>query len=201
MNVRQMLESERGELVELLRSLSPDQWETPSLCTGWTVRDVVCHLQTDTVSLSSYGLLGLRNRFSVNRVNAALVERFRQLPTAELVKRLDGRFGWFAKLSPGLALSDTFVHQQDIRRPLGLERKVPEERLVHVLGNPDPFAAPGRYMKGLRWEATDVDWAKGTGPVVRGPGEALALAMVGRGVAVDDLEGDGVALVRERCKR
>ncbi|WP_067545891.1 maleylpyruvate isomerase family mycothiol-dependent enzyme [Nocardia crassostreae] len=201
MNVRQMLEDERGELVELLRSLSAEQWETPSLCAGWTVRDVVCHLQTDTVSLSSYGLLGLRSLFSVDRINNGLVERFRPMPADVLVERLATTSGWFSRLSPGLALSDTFVHQQDIRRPLGLERNVPAERLVHVLTNPDPFAAPGRYMKGLRWEATDIDWSKGSGPAVRGPGEALALAMVGRAVAVAELEGDGVALVRERCKR
>ncbi|MFB8004508.1 maleylpyruvate isomerase family mycothiol-dependent enzyme [Nocardia sp. NPDC056000] len=198
MNVRQLLIDERGELVELLRSLTPEEWETPSLCAGWRVRDVVSHLQTDTVSLPSYALLGLRNP-STDRLNQALVEQFNGRPTGELVDRLVEPRGWFSRYMPKTALSDSFVHQQDIRRPLGREREVPAERLVAVLDNPDMFAGPGRYLKGLRWEATDVDWSKGSGPLVRGPGEALALAMVGRTVAFDDLEGAGVNELRARC--
>ncbi|MBF6084214.1 hypothetical protein GV791_07005 [Nocardia cyriacigeorgica] len=34
-----------------------------------------------------------------------------------------------------------------------------------------------------------------------GPGEALALAMVGRTAALDDLTGEGVAELRRRCAR
>ncbi|MFJ4657689.1 maleylpyruvate isomerase family mycothiol-dependent enzyme [Nocardia sp. NPDC088792] len=197
MTVRGMLDDERSELVELLRSLTEAEWETPSLCTGWQVRDVIGHLQADSVSLGSYVLLGLRNP-SVNRINQALVDRFRALPTAELVDRLDRPGGWFSHYLPRLALSDMFVHQQDIRRPLGHPRKVPAERLVAVLEKPDPYANPRKYLKGLRWEATDADWSTGTGPLVRGPGEALALAMVGRPAALADLEGDGVPVLRTR---
>ncbi|MFI1918444.1 maleylpyruvate isomerase family mycothiol-dependent enzyme [Nocardia sp. NPDC020380] len=197
MTVRGMLDDERGELVELLRSLTETEWETPSLCMGWQVRDVVGHLQADSISLAAYLLLGLRNP-SVNRINQALVDRFRALPTAELVDRLDRPDGWFARCAPRLALADMFVHQQDIRRPLGYARKVPAERLAAVLDKPDPYANPRKYLKGLRWEATDTKWSKGSGPLVRGPGEALALAMVGRGIALDDLEGDGVPALRAR---
>lgn len=189
---------ERGELVELLRSLTVEEWETPSLCAGWRVVDVVSHLQTDTVSLPGYLARGLRNP-GVDKLNAALVREFRQRPTSELVDRLVEPDGWFSRYMPKLALSDSFVHQQDIRRPLGRERKIPAERLVMVLSNPDIFAGPGRYLKGLRWEATDAEWSKGSGPLVRGPGEALALAMVGRTAALDDLEGDGVPELRARC--
>ncbi|WP_330181905.1 maleylpyruvate isomerase family mycothiol-dependent enzyme [Nocardia sp. NBC_01503] len=198
MNVRQLLRDERGELVELLRSLSDQEWETPSLCAGWRVRDVVGHLQTDSVGLPSYLLMGLRAG-SVNGTNTAVVEHFSTLPNAELVDRLEKANGWFSRYMPKTALADTFVHQQDIRRPLGRERKIPAERLIAVLEHPDPFASPGRYLKGLRWEATDADWSRGSGPLVRGPGEALALAMVGRTVALDDLDGDGVPELRVRC--
>ncbi|NNH72077.1 maleylpyruvate isomerase family mycothiol-dependent enzyme [Nocardia uniformis] len=195
-----MLHEERAELVELLRSLTNEEWETPTLCAGWRVRDLVGHLQTDTVSLPNYLLMTVRAGFAVDRVNQALVDRFAALPPQELVDRLAGSNGWFTRFSPGLALSDMFVHQQDIRRPLGRPRtEIPAGRLLAVLNYPDPFAKPKRYLRGLRWEATDVDWTKGSGPLVRGPGEALALAMVGRTVALADLEGDGVPTLRERC--
>ncbi|MBL1077894.1 maleylpyruvate isomerase family mycothiol-dependent enzyme [Nocardia sp. 2] len=197
MNVRGLLQAERAELVELLRSLSDAEWETPSLCAGWSVRDVVCHLQTDAVSLQSYLLLSLRNP-SIDRTNQALIRQVRTLSNAELIDRLAAADGWFSRYLPRIALADNFVHQQDIRRPLGRERTVPEKRLRAVLGSPDPFALPWRNTHGLRWEATDIQWSKGSGPLVRGPGEALALAMVGRPVALDDLRGDGVAELRRR---
>jgi hypothetical protein len=57
-----------------------------------------------------------------------------------------------------------------------------------------------RRVAGLRLEATDVDWSHGAGPLVRGPGEALLLAMLGRGQAVDDLEGDGRAAFGYRMR-
>jgi hypothetical protein len=45
--------------------------------------------------------------------------------------------------------------------------------------------------------ATDIDWAAGAGPEVRGRGEALLLAMTGRAEAVSgELRGDGVRLLR-----
>ncbi|MBO0855301.1 MAG: hypothetical protein J2P18_16240, partial [Nocardia sp.] len=90
------------------------------------------------------------------------------------------------------------VHHQDIRRPLGRPRQIPAERLIAVLGRPDPFARPGRFTRGLRMVATDVAWSSGSGPEVRGTGEALALAMVGRPIVLDELTGDGVRTLRER---
>ncbi|WP_280258599.1 maleylpyruvate isomerase family mycothiol-dependent enzyme [Nocardia wallacei] len=197
MDTREMLRAERGELVSLLRELSEEEWETPSLCTGWRVRDVVAHLQTDTVSLGTYLGFTVRGR-SVDGVNDLLVREFGARPTEELVDRLDSAGGWFTRMAPGIALADMVVHQQDIRRPLGRAREVPAERLVAVLSHPDPFAFPRRYTRGLRYVATDVEWSRGKGPEVRGPGEALALVMVGRPAALDDLEGDGVAILRER---
>ncbi len=192
-----MLAQERAELVSLLRTLSDEEWETPSLCAGWRVRDVVAHLQTDTVSLTTYLGLSLRGR-SPDRVNDLLVRQFSPLPPATLTDRLAAPAGWFGRLLPKLALADTFVHQQDIRRPLGRTRAVPPERLAAVLSHPDPFANPRRYTRGLRFTATDVDWSRGDGPEVRGPGEALALVMVGRPAALADLDGDGLPALRER---
>ena len=51
---------------------------------------------------------------------------------------------------------------------------------------------------GLRFEASDLEWSWGDGPVVRGPGEALLLVLCGRPVALADLEGEGLATLRSR---
>ncbi len=194
-----MLAAERAEMIELLRGLSEEQWETSSLCAGWRVREVVGHLLTDTLGPLAYLRTTIAHRGSVDRINNALAESFAALPTAELVDRFAHRSGRLSKYAPRLMLADLMVHQQDIRRPLGLPRAIPADRLSTVLSHPDPFAFPGTRTKGLRFVATDIDWSSGDGPDVRGPGEALALAMVGRTVALDELTGDGVPELRRRC--
>ena len=95
-------------------------------------------------------------------------------------------------------LADLVVHHQDIRRPLGRPRSIDPDRLLHALREPNRFAHPRRITKGLRFTATDLDWTAGAGPEVRGPGEALALAMVGRGAVVGELSGPGVAILAPR---
>ena len=40
-DVWQTIDEERLSLADLFGSLSADEWETASLCTGWRVRDVV----------------------------------------------------------------------------------------------------------------------------------------------------------------
>ena len=39
-----VIHSERKALADELAQLSGAQWSTPSLCTDWTVRDVLAHM-------------------------------------------------------------------------------------------------------------------------------------------------------------
>jgi uncharacterized protein (TIGR03083 family) len=197
-----LVADERRDLVALLRTLSDAEWQSPSLCDGWQVRDVVAHVLYDTIPARRYLADMVKCRFSVDRLNNRLVDRERETPTSRLVDRLErsvGR-GSFARVAPASALADVLVHHQDIRRPLGRQRSIPEERLLSVLNHPDPFAFPWRHTRGLRFVATDVDWAKGRGPEVRGTGEAIVLATVGRPVVLDELTGDGVVELLRRLQ-
>ncbi|MDO3649139.1 maleylpyruvate isomerase family mycothiol-dependent enzyme [Nocardia mangyaensis] len=197
MSYRGMLAAERGELVELLRDLTEPEWEAPSLCAGWRVRDVVAHLLTDTIAPLSYARFAMRHR-SVDQVNNALVASFADRPTADLVDRFEQKAGRLARFAPRVVLADLMVHHQDIRRPLNRPRTIPADRLVAVLDHPDPFAFPGTRTRGLRFIATDVAWSAGKGPEIHGPGEAIALAAVGRPVALADLTGPGLPELRRR---
>jgi len=38
------LKAERDLCVDYLQSLSDEEWDMPSLCEGWTVKDVVGHM-------------------------------------------------------------------------------------------------------------------------------------------------------------
>ncbi len=98
-------------------------------------------------------------------------------------------------------LLDHVVHHQDMRRPLGMSRQIPEERLVAALGvapGLNGFVGSKKRAAGLRLVATDVDWSHGDGPEVRGPGEAILLALTGRPTVLNELVGEGVATLRER---
>jgi uncharacterized protein (TIGR03083 family) len=162
---------------------------------------VVAHLQVDSVSVAEYVGALVRKR-SPDRVNQYFVDQAKDLSTSELVSRLESTVGrgWASRTLPGVILADMVVHHQDIRRPLGRGRTIDPARLLHTLRHPDPFANPRRYSKGLKFVATDIDWTSGSGPEVRGSGEALALAIVGRSAVLAELEGDGVAVLAQRIR-
>jgi hypothetical protein len=44
----------------------------------------------------------------------------------------------------------------------------------------------------------DIGWSGGQGLKIRGPGEAILMAINGRGDALNDLEGTGVAVLADR---
>lgn len=190
-----MARAERAELAAFLTTLTLQQWETPSLCAGWSVKEVVAHM----ISYEDLGVFGLLKRFAKGRIvraNEVGVDEFAGLSPQELAdyvgRHLQPR-GLTAGFGGMIALVDGMIHHQDIRRPLGQPRTIPAQRLDRVLRlmpkNPRLRARP--RIKGLRLRATDLDWTIGTGPEVTGPGEALLMAMAGRPAAVSDLSGPG----------
>ncbi|BBZ72518.1 maleylpyruvate isomerase family mycothiol-dependent enzyme [Mycobacterium paraseoulense] len=197
-----MARDERADLAEFLATLTPQQWAAPSLCTGWTVKDVVAH----TISYEELGTLGLLRRFAKGRVvraNQVGVDEFAHLNAQQLLDFLRAHLqprGLTAGFGGMIALVDGTIHHQDIRRALGRPRTVPADRLERVLGlvPGNPRIGAGRRIRGLRLRATDVDWAHGHGPEVTGPGEALLMAMAGRPAALADLAGPGLDTLAAR---
>ncbi|AGZ49145.1 maleylpyruvate isomerase family mycothiol-dependent enzyme [Mycobacterium kansasii] len=197
-----MARAERAELAEFLATLTPQQWATPSLCAGWSVKDVVAHM----FSYEELSALGLLKRFVKGRVvraNEVGVQEFSALTPPELLEFVGQHLqprGLTARFDGMIALVDGTIHHQDIRRPLGQPRTIAAERLIRVLQlvpkNPRLGARP--RIKGLRLRATDVDWTHGSGPEVTGPGEALLMAMAGRTAAVADLGGPGQRTLAQR---
>lgn len=203
---RALHDAENGEFVAYLGTLSDRDWDAPSLCEGWRVRDVVGHiLYGNELRLWTLPFRLARFGFSSDRSGKHYsIERGERGTPAELVRDFDARNAWAGTcrvFPPRLVLLDRLVHQQDIRRALGHPRVVPEDRLratldaAPTLGN--VFRAKKR-TRGLRFVATDIDWSWGAGPEVTGPGEALLLAMLGRKQAVAGLAGSGVATFSAR---
>ncbi len=196
--------AERLDLLDLLRELEPDEWEVPSLCRGWRVRDVVAHI-VSYEGQSTGTLLGraVRGGFMPHRINELGVRALADLGTDDLVARFERHLapsGPAIRFGARVGLTDGLIHQQDIRRPLGRPRQIPAERVRQALAfalSAPPLLGAWR-ARGLSLVADDVDWTHGSGPEVSGPGEAVLMAVAGRPQALSDLTGDGVAVLARR---
>ena len=201
--VRALARRERAEFADLLDTLTTDQWSAPSLCAGWTVRDVAAHVVAylDQTVIALSGNM-IRYRCDIDRLNAAVARRYSEVEPAELVGRMrrgSDPVGAAALYGGRVALIECLIHQQDIRRPLGAHRvlDIPRVRVCLDYARVSPVIGGRRRTRGVRLVATDMAWAAGAGPEVRGTGEALLFAMTGRSAAVsDELSGDGVTLLR-----
>ena len=196
--------AERKALAADLRDLSAEAWDTPSLCRGWTVRDVLAHL-TSAASLSPPAFFaGLAaSGFSFDKVQEKGVAAHRGTSPADTLAGFEAVVN-SVRHPPGPTatwLGETIVHSEDIRRALDIPHKYPADAVVTVAEfyqGSNLLIGSKRRIAGLALRATDADWSHGTGPEVSGPILSLVMAMTGRKAADDDLAGDGVATLRSR---
>ena len=205
MDVFAAIADERRALSTQLSGITEQQQRTPSLCDGWTVHDVVAHLVLPLeVGIPAFALAMVRTRGNFDRANERLTSRQARRPFDELVAVLHGKAQ--SRFTPPGAgaeapLTDVLVHGLDIRWPLQLDHQVPAAHTIAALAwltAPKGGILPSASLEGLHFAATDLDWARGNGPTVRGRSDALLLAMTGRTDALDHLDGDGVPALRER---
>jgi uncharacterized protein (TIGR03083 family) len=171
----------------------------------WTVHDVAAHLVVPIEASLARVLLTALTSGSLDRFADRLTWRMARQPASELAEVLrtqaENRFAP-PFLGPIAPMTDLLVHGLDLRLPLGIPRAIPEERTRLALdfltgGKAFGFVRKG-WLNGLRFEATNMAWTHGQGPLLRGHSDALMLAMTGRALALDPLEGDGVPMLRCR---
>ena len=191
-------------IADLLDSLGPGEWDAPSLCQGWRVRDVAGHLSI-IPTITTWELLAAapRARLNLHRVNTAVAVRYGsgrpEAIVAAIRAHADSRRN-ARVLNARDTLFDLAVHSQDMAIPLGRDFPVPAEvsrqGLARVWAMGWPFNAR-RRLAGLTLRATDAEWTVGTGPEVSGPALSLLLLLTGRTTTVvDALDGRGVARLR-----
>jgi uncharacterized protein (TIGR03083 family) len=196
-------DAERDEMLDLaerLAVLDDEQWNAPSLCAQWRIRDVLAHVTAGAEGAFGVGAIFrgmLRHRFDYNRWVAADGQvRGQQDPAVVLqaLRKAAANRKPRSGARPVRGLMHVLIHGQDMCRPLGITRDLPEAHLVPVADfvkdDVHIFGAKNR-IAGLKLSATDMDWSHGDGPEVTGPAEALVMMMAGRSVALDDLSGEG----------
>jgi uncharacterized protein (TIGR03083 family) len=203
----QVIAEQRLGLACLLKGLSDAEWEQPSLCAGWRVRDVAAHvaMAPQVPGLGSMLADGIRARGSFHRLNHDSAVRHAARPTRDIVAEL--RTYAESRRLPVVTnyrniLFDVLVHSQDIAIPLGREYPMPAEAAVagaeRVWTMGWPFWAR-RRLDGVRLRATDTDWSAGAGSELRGPITMLLLLFTGRiATALPHLSGQGVQKITER---
>ena len=197
--------AERGALADDLADLSPQQWQTPSLCEGWTVRDVLAH-QSGTASMTTPKFLARLAAAGFRFPRYANREIRRHLgdsPRATLAEFRDRQHSTSCPPGPKVTwLGEVVVHSEDIRRPLGISHTYPPaavRKVIDFYTGSDLILGTKSRIKELRLKATDDDWSHGEGPLVEGRLIDLLMAATGRGVACESLTGDGVSTLRLRC--
>lgn len=184
-------------LADLVDSLPESRWDTPSLCSGWRVREVVAHMTMPvryTASQFEAEIRDCEGDFTVlsNRV----ASRDAALPSSVLVDNLrdEAMHRW---TPPGGgyrgALNHVVIHGLDMTVPLGVRRRSPDDTLRAVL---DDLTVGGTHahfgfdLGGLSLRATDMDWSFGSGTPISGAAEDLALLVCGRNLATGRINGD-----------
>jgi uncharacterized protein (TIGR03083 family) len=204
-DVRGLACDERADLAAFLATLPPQQWHAPTLCVRWRVRDVVAHIVSYD-ELDARGLLSpaVQGRFRPARVNAITLARYSTLSPGQLLELLTGHLHPRGLVPTALggrvALVETLIHHQDIRRALRRPRVIPPQRLRPALRT--ALIAPdigGLWrIRGVRIVATDLGFSAGRGKEVTGPAEALLMAIAGRRGVVGELSGPGQGKLADR---
>ncbi|MFY7066260.1 maleylpyruvate isomerase family mycothiol-dependent enzyme [Nocardiopsis changdeensis] len=199
-----LVHAERAALADDLAGLSEEDWATPSLCDGLTVREVLAHL---TAGASLNGLRWfagvVRCRFDFDaQVAMRLAEQMGDSGADTLARFRAVVSSTTSPPLPRIAmLGEAVVHGEDIRRPLGIAADRPVGTLTRVAeyyrGSDQVVVARSRVAD-LRLEAADGSFAAGEGPRVAGSTLALIMAMTGRSAHLGDLSGDGVEVLRGR---
>ncbi len=198
MEIWDAVRDEMRDLSDRLAELDDEQWNSPSLCAQWRIRDVLAHVTAGAEGAFGAGWVFRnmhRHGFNYNRWVAADGQVRGQQDPAVILKAL-GKAAANRNNPPRpvKSLMHVLIHGQDICRPLCIKRDLPETHLLPVadfVKNDRLIFGAKKRIAGFKLTATDMDWSQGSGPEVTGPAEALVMMMAGRLVALNDLSGEG----------
>jgi uncharacterized protein (TIGR03083 family) len=174
-------------LADLLDVLPAAQWDTPSTCEGWRIREVVAHLTMPARYNEDAFMAELRNdEFDFTGLSNRVARRDATLSTSELVENLrDTALHRWTPPGGGYhdALNHAVIHSLDITMPLGQPRSASDAAIRIVLDDLTEGGGHSHFgtdIEGLRLRTTDIDWSHGSGRELRGTAADVALHICGR---------------------
>ena len=210
MNVEQAwqaIDDQRLALTDVLARLSDDEWQLPSLCDGWTVRDVTAHLTMQQVGPGALLMqipAMIKAHGNLDRLIHDAARRRAALPTTQLIAEIRGMVG-SRRHNFGVTyretLTDILVHSQDITVPLGRRLAMPVDAAALAatrIWSMDRMFHAAKRLTGYRLTATDTNWTVGEGAEVNGPVGSILLLLTGRPIDLPLLSGPGVGSLNAR---
>ena len=172
-------------LADLLASAPAETWDAPSLCEKWQVRHVVAHVTMPArLTPEQFGaeMAAAGGDFTV--LSDTLAARDASLPVADQLAALRSPLlhAWQPPGGAAGALSHAVIHSLDVTVALDRPPVAPGEAVVAVL---DQLTAAdgalfGVDLTGVRLEAADTEWSRGSGDVVRSDSSLLVALLSGR---------------------
>ena len=205
------IDTQRLRTVELLEQLSDEEWRHPSLCDGWTVRDVAAHLGLQQMSLGAAVLSAIKHPGGLNRMIRESARSRAGLPTEQLVADIRATAG-SRRHNIGVTsletLIDILVHGQDIAIPLGRTIEIDTAAAALAATRVWSYRNKGKSrvfdnvpLGSYQFTATDTHWSVGNGDTISGPIAAILLLLTGRAAAVTQLNGNGIGKLRAQIQR
>ena len=198
------IHAERRALADDLDGLTSEQWQSASLCEGWTVHDVLAHL----LVLAGMTPFNFVARFAGAGFNFARYAEQgiarQQRPNAAQTLAAFRAAQDHTTAPPGPVetwVGEHLVHGEDIRRPLGITRSYPMDAVLGTLDfyqRSQPIIGGRDRVAGLTLRAIDADHSVGNGPEVNGPALDLVLAATGRPAGWATLAGPGLETLKSR---
>ncbi|WP_250293027.1 maleylpyruvate isomerase family mycothiol-dependent enzyme [Streptomyces atroolivaceus] len=186
-DVRAEIAAERRDLADVLDGLTGHQWNAPTLCSGWRVREVAAHMSMGfRYSFVRTALELARSGGNLHRMTDRVARRDAAVLTPRdlaAALRDNAHHPWRPPVGgPAAALGHDVVHGLDITVALGLGRQLPRDRLLIVLKTVKPSTL--RFFRAnlddVELRATDLEWSYGTGTQVARPAQELLLLAYGR---------------------
>ncbi|WP_329142286.1 maleylpyruvate isomerase family mycothiol-dependent enzyme [Streptomyces sp. NBC_01456] len=197
MDIKAEIAAERRELAAVLDGLSAAQWQAPTLCAGWRVRELAAHMSMGfRYSLPRTLAELLRSGGHLHRMTDRCARRDAAAASAgELAGFLrdHATHPWTPPVGgPAAALGHDAVHGLDLTVPLGLGRQVPAARIRFLLEQVTPKTTRffGADLAGVQLRADDLDWSLGTGAPLHGTAQDLLLVAYGRKLPPGRLQGE-----------
>jgi uncharacterized protein (TIGR03083 family) len=205
------IDDQRRRTADLLDQLSEEEWRHPSLCSGWTVRDVAAHLTLQELRVGDVLAAVVKHPGSLGGMNRMIRLSARhkaERPVEQLIRELRATVG-SRRSNLGVTkletLIDILVHGQDIAIPLRRDLLMPTSasaiaasRVRAQLGTGTGRVFSDIGVQRYRLIATDAAWCEGEGPEVHGPIGAILLLLTGRRAALPGLSGAGADELRSQ---
>jgi uncharacterized protein (TIGR03085 family) len=201
---------ERGALVDTLRTVGPD---APTLCAGWTTRDLAAHLVVRerrldaTPGISIPFLAGYTARVQERTARSTSWEDL-----VELVASGPPAYSPFKLFDAVANLGEMFIHHEDVRRAVdGWQPRVLDDSIVAALGRQLALLSRMTLAKLPAQVVLQTTEGRRIARVGRGPdvsavtvtGEPpeLVLFVAGRDAALIEFGGDPQAVAAVRAAR